>query len=126
MASIQSIIHTLSDWHHNLPAELRFDPARLEFTRESVSTLAQYHQCVNMAVWPLLFHVIRKRLERIRSGQYSKGKERDWTEGLSSSTVKLIDICIAGSKAVVNMMTIAAQQDLVGMHISFLDDTSRS
>lgn len=71
-----------------------------------------------MTVRPLLFHVVRKRLQRIRSGKYSQGKERDWKEGLSSSSVKTIDICIAGAKDVVNMMTIAAEKDLVGTSIN--------
>ncbi|KAH7140439.1 fungal-specific transcription factor [Dactylonectria estremocensis] len=116
MASVQGIIHTLSNWNRNLPDELRFDPASPEFTRESVSTLAHYYQCISMAVRPFLFHVVRKRLKHTRSGQYSQGKERDWKEGLSSSTIKLIDICIGGAKDVVNMMTIAAQKDLVATY----------
>ncbi|KAM5344339.1 hypothetical protein ACJ41O_012876 [Fusarium nematophilum] len=116
MASVQGIIHTLSDWNSNLPDELRFDPARIEFTRESVSTNAHYYQCINMTVRPLLFHVVRKRLQRIRNGQHAQGKERDWKQGLSSSTVKLIDICIGGAKDVINMMSIAAQKDLVATY----------
>ncbi|PKS11985.1 hypothetical protein jhhlp_001281 [Lomentospora prolificans] len=116
MASVQEIVLALSNWNRQLPDELRFDPARLSVSRESVSTFSHYYQCINMTVRPLLFYVVQKRLQNIQSSGDPLEKERDWREGLSSSTVKMIDLCINGAKDVVNMMTWAAQKDLVATY----------
>lgn len=114
MASVQSIILSLSKWNRELPDELRFDPSQLTFSRESVGAFAHYYQCINMTVRPLLFHVVQKRLKEIRSGDGVAEKERDWKEGLSQTTVRVIDMCIAAAQDVINMMAIVAQQDMVG------------
>lgn len=114
MASVQSIILALSKWNRELPDELRFDPIKLSFSRESVSSLAHYYQCINMTVRPLLFHVVQKRLNTIRNGGGPEEKERDWRDGLSQTTVRVIDMCIGAAQDTVNMMAIASQRDLVG------------
>ncbi|EOO01263.1 putative c6 transcription factor protein [Phaeoacremonium minimum UCRPA7] len=88
MASVQNIILSLSKWHREMPDELRFDPARLSNSRESVSTLLHYYQCINMTARPLLFHVVQKRL---KSGPAEK--ERDWKAGLTQTTIKVIEMC---------------------------------
>ncbi|KAL7930442.1 fungal-specific transcription factor domain-containing protein [Trichoderma chlorosporum] len=116
MASVQSIILSLSKWNRELPDELRFDPAQLTFSRESVGAFAHYYQCINMTVRPLLFHVVQKRLKAIRSGDGSAEKERDWKEGLSQTTVRVIDMCIGAAQDVINMMAIVAQRDLVATY----------
>lgn len=114
MASVQGIVLSLSKWNRDLPDDLRFDPARLSISRESVSTFAHYYQCINMTARPLLFHVVQKRLQRIRSSNDTGEKERDWKEGLSQTTVRVIDMCIGAAQDTINMMTVAAQRDLVG------------
>jgi hypothetical protein len=114
MASVQSIILALSKWNRALPDELRFDPIKLSLSRESVSSLAHYYQCINMTVRPLLFHVVQKRLNSIRNGGGPEEKERDWKDGLSQTTVRVIDMCIGAAQDTVNMMAIASQRDLVG------------
>ena len=114
MASVQSIILKLSSWKKGIPHELRFDPVRLSISRESVSSLAHYYQCINMTVRPLLFHVVQKRLRIMHSSGSSEEKERDWKEKLSQTSVKVIDMCIAAAQDTVNMMVIASQKDLVG------------
>ncbi|KAI8156262.1 Proline utilization trans-activator [Colletotrichum sp. SAR 10_70] len=116
MASVQGIILGLSKWNQELPDDLRFDPARLSISRESVSTFAHYYQCINMTARPLLFHVVQKRLKRIRSSNDPGEKERDWKEGLSQTTVRVIDMCIGAAQDTINMMTVAAQRDLVATY----------
>ncbi|KAI8249645.1 hypothetical protein K4K53_013135 [Colletotrichum sp. SAR 10_77] len=116
MASVQGIILGLSKWNQDLPDDLRFDPARLSISRESVSTFAHYYQCINMTARPLLFHVVQKRLKRIRSSNDPGEKERDWKAGLSQTTVRVIDMCIGAAQDTINMMTVAAQRDLVATY----------
>ncbi|KAJ0163538.1 Proline utilization trans-activator [Colletotrichum tanaceti] len=116
MASVQSIVLSLSKWNRELPDELRFDPARLSISRESVSTFAHYYQCINMTARPLLFHVVQKRLQRIRGSDDPGEKERDWKEGLSQTTVRVIDMCIGAAQDSINIMTVAAQRDLVATY----------
>lgn len=116
MASVQGIILTLSKWNRDLPDELRFDPVRLSISRESVSTFAHYYQCINMTARPLLFHVVQKRLQRIRDSRDPGVKEWDWREGLSQTTVRVIDMCIGAAQDTINMMIIAAQRDLVATY----------
>ncbi|ROV91864.1 hypothetical protein VMCG_09185 [Cytospora schulzeri] len=111
MTAVQKIIKALSQWHRELPDELRFDPARISISRESVSTLLHYSQCINMTVRPLLFHVVQKRL---KAGLAEK--ERDWKEGLTQTTIKVIEMCVSAAKDTINMMTIAAQKNLVATY----------
>lgn len=111
MAAVKNIITSLSQWHRELPQELRFNPARLGISRESVSTLLHYSQCINMTARPLLFHVVQKRL---KSGLTDK--ERDWKEGLNQTTVKVIEMCVAAAQDTINMMTIASQKNLVATY----------
>ncbi|KAH6605214.1 fungal specific transcription factor [Trichoderma cornu-damae] len=117
MASVQSIILSLSKWNRELPDELRFDPAQLTFGRESVGAFAHYYQCINMTVRPLLFHVVQRRLQAIRrSADGAAEKESDWKEGLSQTTVRVIDMCIGAAQDVINMMAIVAQRDMVATY----------
>lgn len=111
MAAVKNIILSLSQWHRELPEELRFDPARLSISRESVSTLLHYSQCINMTARPLLFHVVQKRL---KSGL--AGKEDDWKKGLTQTTIRVIEMCISASRDTINMMSIAAQKNLVATY----------
>lgn len=111
MAAVKKIIISLSQWHRELPEELRFDPARLSISRESVSTLLHYSQCINMTARPLLFHVVQKRL---KAGLAEK--ESDWKEGLNQTTVKVIEMCVAAAQDTIHMMTIAAQKNLVATY----------
>ncbi|KND89339.1 Proline utilization trans-activator [Tolypocladium ophioglossoides CBS 100239] len=111
MASVQSIILSLSRWNRELPDGLRFEPGRLSFSRESVGALAHYYQCINMTVRPLLFHVVQRRL---RAGE--EERRRDWKDGLSQSTVRVVDMCVGAAQDVVNMMAIASQHDMVATY----------
>ncbi|CAN8105390.1 unnamed protein product [Discula destructiva] len=111
MAAVKTIVQSLSQWHRELPEELRFDPARLSISRESVSTLLHYSQCINMTARPLLFHVAQKRL---KSGLVDK--ESDWKLGLNQTTVRVIEMCVAAAKDTINMMTIASQKNLVATY----------
>ncbi|KAL3951816.1 hypothetical protein ACCO45_013533 [Purpureocillium lilacinum] len=41
----------------------------------------------------------------------------DWREGLSPTTVRVVDMCVGAAQDVVNMMAIAAQRDMVGDNV---------
>ncbi|KAK3938192.1 fungal-specific transcription factor [Diplogelasinospora grovesii] len=114
VAAVQNIVLALSNWNRDLPDELRFDPAKLSISRESVSTFSHYYQCINMTARPLLFHVVQKRLREIRvNPEY---KERNWKEGLSQTTIRVIEMCVSAAQDTINMMTIAAERDLVATY----------
>lgn len=111
MAAVQSIVLALSQWQQELPNDLRFEPVKLGTSRESVSTLLYYSQCIHMTARPLLFHVVQARL---KGGLADK--ESDWRTGLNQTTVKVIEMCISAAKDTTNMMTIAAQKNLVATY----------
>ncbi|KAH0290669.1 hypothetical protein M436DRAFT_71081 [Aureobasidium namibiae CBS 147.97] len=111
MASVSEIMTSLSTWHRDLPNELRFDPNKLNVSRESVSTFLHYHQCINLTARPLLFHVVEKRLHGNASDL-----GRDWKEGLSSTTIAVILMCVSAAKDSVTMMTLAAKKNLVATY----------
>jgi len=135
MESVKSIILSLSKWHANLPAELRFDPAKLALSRESVSTFLHYYQCINMTARPLLFHVVQKRLRAAAVaaasnahhasvssdnnnplGEGEGDEQDDWKAELSTTTVKVIEMCLSAAQDTIHMMTLAAQRDLVATY----------
>lgn len=111
MVAVQSIILALSQWQQELPDELRFEPIKLSTSRESVSTLLYYSQCIHMTARPLLFHVVQARL---RGGLADK--ETDWRKGLTKTTINVIEMCVFAAKDTINMMTIAAQKNLVATY----------
>jgi proline utilization trans-activator len=92
--------------------ELRFDPERLNISREAVSTLVHFHQCINLLVRPLLFHVVQKRLKAT-----PEEREKDWKEGLSTTTIAVIETCISAAHDTVSMMIIAERKNLLGKSI---------
>jgi proline utilization trans-activator len=111
MLSVQEIMTSLSLWHRDLPNFLRFDSERLNTSRESVSTLLHYHQCINMTARPLLFHVVQQRIE---AGLLDK--EHDWRRNLSQTTIAVIEACIVTARNTISMMTTASQKDLVATY----------
>ncbi|KAL6703645.1 Transcriptional activator [Coniothyrium glycines] len=113
MASVRNIMTCLTEWRRTLPEGLRFDPARLSISRESVSTFLHYYQCINMTARPLLFHVVQRRL---RTNVTSGTKEEDWKTGLSQTTTRVIDMCVSAARDTINMMSIAAQLGLVATY----------
>lgn len=115
ITSVQDIMTALADWDRNLPPHLRFDPDRLSISRESVSIFLHYHQCINMTVRPLLFHVVQKQLDHLRLNV-----SNDWRLGLSTNTVDAIELCISTARDTITMMTIAARTDLVATY-GFMD-----
>ncbi|KAF3051000.1 Transcriptional activator [Didymella keratinophila] len=113
MASVRNIIMSLNKWYRELPDGLRFDPTKLSASRESVSTFLHYYQCINMTARPLLFHVVHRRLKHYHG---VAAKEQDWKLGLSQTTISVIEMCISAAHDTINMMTIAAQLDLVATY----------
>ncbi|KAK1751030.1 fungal-specific transcription factor [Echria macrotheca] len=114
MASVQAIVLALSRWERELPDQLRFDPAKLTTTRESVSTLSHYYQCVNMTARPLLFHVVRRRLRAIRAD--ASARKQPWQTGLSTTTVRVIDMCVSAAHETVRMMAEARARNLLATY----------
>jgi len=104
---------SLNKWHRELPDGLRFDPAKLSISRESVSTFLHYYQCINMTARPLLFHVVHRRLKNNYGGV---AREQDWKVGLSQTTISVIEMCISAAQDTINMMVMAAQLDLVATY----------
>ncbi|KAG8156334.1 hypothetical protein KVR01_013786 [Diaporthe batatas] len=111
MAAVQSIILALSQWQQELPDTLRFEPNKLNTSRESVSTLLYYSQCIHLTARPLLFHVVQARLK-----EGITEKESDWRQGLTQTTVNVIEMCLHAAKETINMMTVAAQKNLVATY----------
>jgi proline utilization trans-activator len=118
LVSVQGIMSDLSNWQRDLPEELRFNFAQLDkdISRESVSIFLHYYQCVNMTARPLLFHVVRTRLENMIRNQ----AKADWRDGLSPTTVAVIESCIRAARSSVTIMTSAAKQNLVATY-GFMD-----
>jgi len=115
MASVQRINSALTKWDRELPKELRFDPDKLTTSRESVSTFSHYYQCINMIARPLLFHVVRRRLQLIRTDPQSK-EATDWKEGLSPATVGIIERCIFAAEETIRMMSEARSRELLATY----------
>lgn len=111
MAAVQSIVLALSQWQQELPETLRFEPTKLNASRESVSTLLYYSQCIHLTARPLLFHVVQ---ERLKAGLADK--ENDWRQGLTQTTINVIEMCLHAAKETINMMTVAAQKNLVATY----------
>ncbi|KJZ71698.1 hypothetical protein HIM_08895 [Hirsutella minnesotensis 3608] len=61
-----------------------------------------------------------KRLDAIRAAPGPAAadaqRECDWKEGLSQTTVRVIDMCIGAAQDTVNMMVVAAQRDMVATY----------
>lgn len=114
MRSVQRINLDLLKWDKLLPSELRFHPAKLNRTRESVSTFCHYYQCINMTARPLLFHLVRRRLQAIRVNP--EVKNTDWKVGLSPTTIHIIDRCIAAAEETIRMMEEAKRQNLLATY----------
>ena len=109
--TVKDISDSLSTWFDSLPEPIQLDYFKLEnIPRESVSIFLHYHQCINTAARPLLFHVIRKRLKAGSSAS------ADWREGLVPEAVKMIDQCISTARGTVAMMISAFQLNLVGQY----------
>jgi proline utilization trans-activator len=107
MASVQSILASLSAWNRDLPPELHFNIDKLDFTRESVSTFLHYYQCINMTVRPLLFLIVERRMRWT-----AEERVKDWRYDLSPPTISAIETCISAARDTIAMVTIAAQKNL--------------
>ncbi|KAK5653406.1 hypothetical protein OQA88_8891 [Cercophora sp. LCS_1] len=114
MAAVTKITTALTKWDRELPEEIRFNPAKLNTSRESVSTFSHYYQCINMTARPLLFHVVKKRLEAIRLDPAVR--EKDWKEGLSATTIQVIEMCISAAEETIRMMAEARARDLLATY----------
>jgi len=114
VSSVQTILTDLSNWHTNLPEKLHFDFTQLdkEISREVVSIYLHYSQCINMTARPLVFHVVRSRLQ----SQESTNDTSDWKTGLSSTTIAVIDTCISAARNSIAIMSTAAKQNLIGRY----------
>ncbi|KFY40584.1 hypothetical protein V494_03435 [Pseudogymnoascus sp. VKM F-4513 (FW-928)] len=112
VSSVQAILSDLSNWHTNLPQVLQFDFTKLdkEISRESVSIYLHYSQCINMTARPLVFHVVRSRL------QSKESNTSDWKTGLSPTTIAVIDTCISAARNSIAIMSTAAKQNLIATY----------
>ncbi len=107
--AMYDIAGVLQHWHDTIPHQLRFDINRLSYTRESVSTLLHYYQCINMTVRPFIYTLVRRRLQGS-----ADDRARDWREGLPKETQDIIIRCIDAARETIHLMTVANRQRLVG------------
>jgi hypothetical protein len=63
-----------------------------------------------MTARPLVFHVVRSRLQN----QESANSTDDWKTGLSPTTIAVIDTCISAARNSIAIMATAAKQNLIG------------
>jgi proline utilization trans-activator len=113
VASVQSIMTDLSLWLRELPEYLHLDFNKIEnqiITRESVSIFLHYYQCINMTARPLVFHVVQKRLQDSLRTKTSL----DWRDGLSQTTIAVIESCVIAARASATVLSASAKQNLVG------------
>ncbi|KAL0256464.1 Transcriptional activator [Diplodia seriata] len=117
VTSVYNIMTDLNNWRRDLPKLLQFDASRLDrdISRESVSTFLHYYQCINMTARPLLFRVVQRRLANLAAE-----KEKDWRSGLSTTTIAVIEACVAAARDSTTMMHAAAKQNLVATY-GFMD-----
>lgn len=73
-----------------------------------------------MTARPLVFHVVQKRLQ---DSLHSKAGP-DWREGLSQTTIAVIESCVIAARASATVLSASAKQNLVGKHFYFLHDTT--
>jgi hypothetical protein len=113
LTSVQSIMNDLSNWMAEIPPELQLDFSALErpLSREGVSTMLHYYQCLNMTARPLLFYVCQSRMEAFAMGT----ARPDWRDGLPANVVTIITNSIAGAHASTMIMDAASRQNLFGM-----------
>ena len=110
MAAVEDIMNALAKWEQEVPDQLRFDPACIEASRESISTFLHYYQCINMTARQLLFHVAEKRL-KLRPTERSD----DWRKDLSPRAIFVIEQCIFAARKATEMMTAAAKKNLIAV-----------
>lgn len=108
---MQSILADLSSWDANLPQRLRFkfDSNDQSISREVVSIYLHYSQCINMAARPLVFQVVRKRLQCQKDADTD-----DWMTGLLPAAVSIVNACVAAARNTVFVMARAAHQNWIG------------
>ncbi|KAH8803507.1 C6 transcription factor [Xylogone sp. PMI_703] len=114
VASVRSILTDLSNWHTNLPQRLKIDFTKLDqgISREVISIYLHYNQCINMTARPLVFHVVRSRLQN-KDGKNCKS---DWKTGLSPTTITVIDTCISTARNTVAICAVAAKQNMMATY----------
>ncbi|KFX87264.1 hypothetical protein V490_08384 [Pseudogymnoascus sp. VKM F-3557] len=114
VSSVQAILTDLSNWHTNLPEALHFDFTKLdkEISREAVSIYLHYSQCINMTARPLVFHVVRSRLQN----KDATNNTSDWKTSLSPTTIAVIDTCISAARNSIAIMATAANQNLIATY----------
>lgn len=112
VTSVQSILTDLSNWHTNLPQRLQVDFTKLneDISREVISIYLHYNQCINMTARPLVFHVVRSRLQK----EDDDINKTDWREGFSPTTIAVIDTCISTARNTIAICATAARQNTFG------------
>ena len=119
IATVHTILQSLNQWEEALPRHLRLDPDRgTRLSRESISMYLHYYQCINMTARPLLFQVVQKRIAAIRAAgaDGAAEKERAWETGLSPKTVAVIHACMSAARNTVQIMSKAAEHNMVATY----------
>ncbi|KAJ5483079.1 hypothetical protein N7539_006525 [Penicillium diatomitis] len=116
--SVQSVMNDLSAWLGSIPDSLRIDFNELEshVNRETVSVNLHFYSCVNMTARPLVFYVIKRRLDAGANGTTLE----DWKDGLAPNTVAVIESCISAARATIMIMDAADKHSLIATY-GYLD-----
>ena len=110
---MKSILAELSAWHAALPRELhvRLSSSDQPVSREAVSVYLHYSQCVIMASRPLLFQVVRNRLQ----GEKAES-DPDWRQDLPPATTAIVEACVTAAHNTTAIMSAAAKDNLVATY----------
>ncbi|KAG8408182.1 Transcriptional activator, variant 2 [Metarhizium acridum] len=115
MASIQGIMNSLTDWHHQLPADMRLDQADLDkpIKREMASIHLHYYHCINMTARPLLLYAVQRQMAANSTDGERMNMSR-WEDDLPPDIVRVIETSIAAARSSISILNAAATYNLVG------------
>ena len=108
--AVVGVMGELAAWEKALSGRMRVDFARgvgPGLRREQVSVYLHYHQCVIMAVRPLMLGIVAERLRKGAEGG-------NWKRGVDTGTVGVVEECMRAARNSVALLASAASRNLVG------------
>ncbi|KAI2795312.1 hypothetical protein POX_a01918 [Penicillium oxalicum] len=116
--SVQSIMSELTTWQESVPEPLRidFNSSQPHANRETISINLHFYSCVNMTARPLVFYIIKRRLDT----GIQRTAARDWKNDLAPNTIAVIESCVAAARATTTIMDAADKHGLIATY-GYLD-----
>lgn len=111
----------LTTWQESVPEPLRidFNSSQPHANRETISINLHFYSCVNMTARPLVFYIIKRRLDT----GIQRTAARDWKNDLAPNTIAVIESCVAAARATTTIMDAADKHGLIGKHFLALTAT---